>query len=172
MRSAPTLKIWITPLASVAMLEKLALLKMAFCRAPVVSCASWRRNSLRTFAISAPFSEVAFGNFSVMAQPRFNRVRPDVLSCRSGTLCAAAHRTGRRSSMRQVHRKQPQACRGKRGEQYPPRCQKNAGGARIVPGVGVRDDLRQRDCVRGQAHDSDAVRIDWIDADVLGAIHA
>ena len=29
MRSAPTLKIWITPLASVAMLEKLALLKMA-----------------------------------------------------------------------------------------------------------------------------------------------
>jgi hypothetical protein len=29
MRSAPTLNIWITPLASVAMLEKLALLKMA-----------------------------------------------------------------------------------------------------------------------------------------------
>jgi hypothetical protein len=27
MRSAPTLKIWITPFASVAMLEKLALLK-------------------------------------------------------------------------------------------------------------------------------------------------
>jgi hypothetical protein len=34
MRSAPTLKIWITPLASVAMLEKLALLKIALCRAP------------------------------------------------------------------------------------------------------------------------------------------
>jgi len=29
MRSAPTLKIWMTPLASVAMLEKFALLKMA-----------------------------------------------------------------------------------------------------------------------------------------------
>jgi len=28
------LKIWITPFASVAMLEKLALLKMALCRAP------------------------------------------------------------------------------------------------------------------------------------------
>jgi hypothetical protein len=28
-RSAPTLKIWMTPLASVAILEKLALLKMA-----------------------------------------------------------------------------------------------------------------------------------------------
>jgi hypothetical protein len=36
MRSAPTLKIWITPLASVAMLEKLALLKIALCRAPAL----------------------------------------------------------------------------------------------------------------------------------------
>jgi hypothetical protein len=32
-RSAPTLKIWMTPFASVAMLEKLALLKIALCRA-------------------------------------------------------------------------------------------------------------------------------------------
>ena len=37
MRSAPTLKIWITPWASVAMLEKLALLKMASCSAPDLS---------------------------------------------------------------------------------------------------------------------------------------
>jgi hypothetical protein len=37
MRSAPTLKIWMTPLASVAILEKLALLKIAFCRAPALS---------------------------------------------------------------------------------------------------------------------------------------
>jgi hypothetical protein len=35
-RSAPTLKIWMTPFASVAMLEKLALLKIASCSAPVV----------------------------------------------------------------------------------------------------------------------------------------
>ena len=40
MRSAPTLKIWMTPEASVAMLEKLALLKMALCNAPVFSNAS------------------------------------------------------------------------------------------------------------------------------------
>ena len=40
MRSAPTLKIWITPLASVAMLEKLALLKIALCKAPALSSAS------------------------------------------------------------------------------------------------------------------------------------
>src|SRR6202047_4435634 len=37
MRSAPTLKIWMTPFASVAMLEKLALLKIALCSAPAVS---------------------------------------------------------------------------------------------------------------------------------------
>ena len=40
MRSAPTLKIWITPFASVAMLEKLALLKIAFCSAPVFCSAA------------------------------------------------------------------------------------------------------------------------------------
>jgi hypothetical protein len=37
MRSAPTLKIWMTPFASVAILEKLALLKIARCRAPALS---------------------------------------------------------------------------------------------------------------------------------------
>ena len=42
MRSAPTLKIWMTPFASVAILEKLALLKIALCRAPVFSNASSR----------------------------------------------------------------------------------------------------------------------------------
>jgi hypothetical protein len=43
MRSAPTLKIWMTPFASVAMLEKLALLKIALCRAPALSRASSAR---------------------------------------------------------------------------------------------------------------------------------
>jgi len=40
MRSAPTLNIWMTPFASVAMLEKFALLKIAFCSAPAFSSAS------------------------------------------------------------------------------------------------------------------------------------
>src|SRR6478672_7586337 len=40
MRSAPTLKIWITPFASVAILAKLALLKIARCRAPAFSSTS------------------------------------------------------------------------------------------------------------------------------------
>jgi hypothetical protein len=40
MRSAPTLKIWMTPRASVAMLEKFALLKIAACSAPASRSAS------------------------------------------------------------------------------------------------------------------------------------
>src|SRR6188508_914033 len=60
MRSAPTLKIWMTPLASVAMLEKLALLKIALCRAPVFSSASACRTSTLTSAASgAPLWVVA-----------------------------------------------------------------------------------------------------------------
>jgi hypothetical protein len=51
MRSAPTLKIWMTPWASMAMLEKLALLKMASCRAPVFSKVSWRRTSVTPSAV-------------------------------------------------------------------------------------------------------------------------
>ncbi len=43
MRSAPTLKIWMTPFASVAMLEKLALLKIACWRAPAFLRASSAR---------------------------------------------------------------------------------------------------------------------------------
>ena len=55
MRSAPTLKIWMTPLASVAMLEKLALLKIALCSAPVVRSASAWRTSLIAAEVSAAF---------------------------------------------------------------------------------------------------------------------
>src|SRR5258705_8971844 len=58
MRSAPTLKIWMTPLASVAMLEKLALLKIALWRAPVWSRASARRTSSSTSAASVMFLRV------------------------------------------------------------------------------------------------------------------
>src|SRR5580704_8433379 len=52
MRSAPTLKIWMTPFASVAMLEKLALLKMAACSAPVSSNTFVRGPALPTFVDS------------------------------------------------------------------------------------------------------------------------
>jgi len=53
MRSAPTLKIWMTPLASVAMLEKLALLKIAFCSAPALSRAASLRISGMIFVLAA-----------------------------------------------------------------------------------------------------------------------
>src|SRR5688572_30463453 len=53
MRSAPTLKSWMTPFSSVAMLEKLALLRMAFWRAPVLRRAFLRRTSTAAVARSA-----------------------------------------------------------------------------------------------------------------------
>src|SRR3979490_248881 len=46
MRSAPILNNWMMPFSSVAIIEKLALLKIAFCRAPVFSRVSWRRASV------------------------------------------------------------------------------------------------------------------------------
>jgi hypothetical protein len=69
MRSAPTLKIWMTPFSSVAMLEKLALLKIAFCRAPVLSRASLRRTSVTTSGLPAASSRMTESWCSVdMAQ--------------------------------------------------------------------------------------------------------
>ncbi len=59
MRSAPTLKIWMTPFSSVAMLEKLALLKMAFCKAPVLSTAALRRTSVMTSGVLAAWNPVS-----------------------------------------------------------------------------------------------------------------
>ncbi len=56
MRSAPMLKIWMTPLSSVAMLEKLALLRIAVCKAPVLSRALWRRASVLRLASLADAS--------------------------------------------------------------------------------------------------------------------
>jgi hypothetical protein len=70
MRSAPTLKIWITPLASVAMLEKLALLKMALCSAPAstVDSSVWpwaSASAARTGGASLPVFvfEIEIGRF-------------------------------------------------------------------------------------------------------------
>src|SRR4051794_19054690 len=48
-----------TPFSSVAMLEKLALLKIAFCKAPVLSRASSRRPSVITSTVTAASSEIA-----------------------------------------------------------------------------------------------------------------
>src|SRR3954468_2797051 len=43
MRSAPTLNTWMIPRSSVAMIEKLALVKIAFCNAPALRRAFWTR---------------------------------------------------------------------------------------------------------------------------------
>src|SRR5580700_20142 len=64
MRSAPTLKSWITPLSSVAMLEKLALFRMAFCSAPVLSRAAARLTSVTVSATPAASSKRATSWYS------------------------------------------------------------------------------------------------------------
>src|SRR5258706_2202083 len=52
-----------TPFSSVAMLEKLALLSIALCKAPVISNASWRRTSVTPSAL--PISSATRGPFPV-----------------------------------------------------------------------------------------------------------
>src|ERR1700724_3375863 len=54
-RSAPTLKSWMTPFASVAILEKLALLKIARCKGRVFNRASVCNTSLLASVASAVF---------------------------------------------------------------------------------------------------------------------
>src|ERR1700735_3814985 len=73
MRSAPTLNIWMTPLASVAMLEKLALLKMALWSAPaftidssVCPCAAMRVSRADLLSAPASVSEVEMGYPNLM----------------------------------------------------------------------------------------------------------
>src|SRR4029450_8006550 len=62
-RSAPTLNSWVRPLSGGAMLEKLALWRMAFCSAPVLRSASCRRTS-------APASAVVVSSVLVAAATR------------------------------------------------------------------------------------------------------
>src|SRR6185436_17329952 len=59
-----------TSFASVAMLEKLALLRMASCKAPVVSKASWRRTSMMPSAVPATGLRMAGLEILVSLAPR------------------------------------------------------------------------------------------------------
>src|ERR1039458_2319897 len=60
-----------TPFSSVAILEKLALLKIAFCKAPVLSRASSRRTSVMTSTVPAASSAKATitGPFAIFSVP-------------------------------------------------------------------------------------------------------
>src|SRR5665213_1906061 len=70
MRSAPTLKIWMTPLASVAMLEKLALLKIALCRAPaLINASSASLPAVLSAPSETPISVLVSAFLSVMVLP-------------------------------------------------------------------------------------------------------
>src|SRR5258706_12547469 len=69
MRSAPTLKSWMTPFSSVAMLEKLALLRIALCSAPVLSRAASRRTSVTPSAVAMASSETDIFNLHRSYRP-------------------------------------------------------------------------------------------------------
>src|SRR4030095_12186446 len=53
-----------TPLSSVAILEKLALLRIAFCKAPVFSKTSLRRTSVMTSTVPAARHSASLGGSS------------------------------------------------------------------------------------------------------------
>src|SRR5260221_14642277 len=80
MRSAPTLKIWITPLASVAMLEKLALLKMARCRAPAFSSANFSSIATDAKGVIQIFNVGAERMLGYTAAEVINRITPADIS--------------------------------------------------------------------------------------------
>src|SRR5579863_6067711 len=100
MRSAPTLKIWITPLASVAMLEKLALLKIAFCSAPVLSSASALPESLGTSGCSGePLAVRTVGVAAARSREAIESLSIVQLGQRCAQrLCAGVHRKRRRAA--------------------------------------------------------------------------
>src|SRR5580698_7006044 len=102
MRSAPTLKIWITPLASVAMLEKLALLKIAFCKAPVFSSASALPVSLGTSGCSAePLAIETVELAAARSREAIKSLSIIQLGQRCAQrLCAGVHRKRRRAAPR------------------------------------------------------------------------
>ena len=83
-RSAPTLKIWITPRSSVAMLEKFALLKIAFCSAPALSSSCSPRLRAVTSSIASTTSPPCRPAPSLRPLSRITR-RPIV-----GNACASS----------------------------------------------------------------------------------
>src|ERR1035437_5658434 len=99
-----------TPFSSVAMLEKLALLKIAFCSAPVLSRAASRRTSVTTSTVPAASSEMAGSwycadmsnllraqnpsELSRIGQGRETHQNPDTfrMRCDSPTICGRAQK--------------------------------------------------------------------------------
>src|SRR5688572_13711074 len=73
-----------TPLSSVAMLEKLALLRMAFCSAPVLRSASCRRTSAPASAVVVSSVLVAAA-MCLLAEHGSPAARLSVLVCTAGT---------------------------------------------------------------------------------------
>src|ERR1043165_7665095 len=129
MRSAPTLKIWITPFASVAMLEKFALLKIALWSAPVLSRASRRRTSVRPGAVAAPLSGMAGSRYGMDTVPSLPGPAASAWCVQEGTAGSPGTTGGCRENPR-----------------HPP-AQSSAGSGRTAPlasAAAQADDVGQR----------------------------
>src|ERR1017187_8584826 len=85
-----------TPFSSVAMLEKLALLKIAFCSAPVLSRAASRRTSVTTSTVPAASSEMAGSWYCAdMSQPPSNLTPLAASSLRTAAAATGIQRRDR-----------------------------------------------------------------------------
>src|SRR4249919_383812 len=69
MRSAPTLNNWMMPFSSVAIIEKLALVRIAYCKAPALSSAFWWRTS--AVVSTAPASWAMVGSSAILDMADF-----------------------------------------------------------------------------------------------------
>src|SRR5450756_1530122 len=99
-----------TPFSSVAMLEKLALLKIAFCSAPVLSRAASRRTSVTTSTVPAASSEMAGSWYCAdIPQPPSN-LTPLASSLRTAAAATGIQRRDRTLRSRQLL--SPAACPG------------------------------------------------------------
>src|SRR6185503_8805752 len=90
MRSAPTLNSWMMPFSSVAMIEKLALVRIAYCRAPAFS----RAFSRRLLAAPLPASPAGVALFPALdilvAASQSERTPPLLRRERMVEVCATA----------------------------------------------------------------------------------
>src|ERR1017187_6964333 len=142
-----------TPFSSVAMLEKLALLKIAFCSAPVLSRAASRRTSVTTSTVPAASSEMAGSWYCAdMSQPPSNLTPLAASSLRTAAAATGIQRRDR--TLRPRHsslrlRGQGKAGGGVRGSAEEPRVLAKRDGLCVLAqpvaeGFAVENDLLAR----------------------------
>src|SRR6185436_18873257 len=101
MRSAPTLKSWMMPFSSVAMIEKLGLVRIAYCKDRALTNDPWRRATVASSILPAAATRVKPFSISGMVdghRPVEHRLYGTVRGCRQlrcARLDSSAHRSWR-----------------------------------------------------------------------------